>query len=424
MSLADIRIIDLSMGWAGPLACRHLADLGADVIKVESCERFDWWRSWEATPEWIADDGAEKSVAFNMVNRNKRAITLDLEHPEGRRLLLKLIATANAVVENYSGNVMPKLGLSYEVLQAANPDIILLSMPAFGSTGPWAKFRAYGSTVEQSSGLPHLQGQAEDPPTMLHVALGDAVGGLSGASALLTALRHQARTGQGQFVDLSQVEALHALASHGILEYSAAGQNPARQGNWSPRFAPHGVYRCLDDERGEEVWLVIQVFNEEQWHALASLSAPALDGFAGMSDRLQRITELDAAIAGWTAKQHGRQLMHRLQGAGVPAAVTNTAADLLHDEQLEARGFWQYLQRDVVGVQPNPSAPYRRGAEAAAIRAPAPTMGQHNEEVLGGILGLGSSELERLTKLGVIGTRARMPSVKKSLESTDDEGVD
>ena len=213
--LAGIRIVDLSMGWAGPLACRHLADLGADVIKVESCERFDWWRSWEATEEWIADNGAEKSVAFNMVNRNKRAITLDLEHPEGRDLFLQLVKTANAVVENYSGNVMPKLGLNYEVLKAAKSDIILLSMPAFGSTGPWAKFRAYGSTVEQSSGLPHLQGFVEDQPTMLHVALGDAVGGITGASALLTALRHQARTGAGQFVDQieQQQEHGHALAA-------------------------------------------------------------------------------------------------------------------------------------------------------------------------------------------------------------------
>ena len=150
-ALSAITVIDLTMGWAGPLATRNLADMGADVIKVESCERFDWWRSWEATPEWIADDGAEKSNQFNMVNRNKRAITLDLEHPEGRRLLLELVRTANAVVENFSGGVLPKLDLSYDVFRSVRSDVILLSMPAFGSTGPWRLFRAYGSTVEQSS---------------------------------------------------------------------------------------------------------------------------------------------------------------------------------------------------------------------------------------------------------------------------------
>ncbi|MEJ2090533.1 MAG: CoA transferase, partial [Gammaproteobacteria bacterium] len=240
--LEGIRIVDLSMGWAGPLACRHMADMGADVIKVESCERFDWWRSWEATPEWIADDGAEKSAAFNMVNRNKRSVTLDLEHAEGRRMLLDLVRRSNAVVENFSGGVMRKLELSYDVLRSVREDVILLSMPAFGSTGPWAEFRAYGSTVEQSSGLPHLNGLPEDPPTMQHVAYGDAVGGLTGASALVTALRHQARTGQGQFVDLSQVEALHALGVHGILEHDVMGPPFRRLGNRSLRFAPHGVY--------------------------------------------------------------------------------------------------------------------------------------------------------------------------------------
>ena len=127
-ALQGIRVIDLSMGWAGPLAARHLADMGAQVIKVESCERFDWWRSWEATPEWIEDDGAEKSVAFNMVNRNKKNLTLDLENPHGRALLLDLVKEANVVVENYSGAVLPKLGLSYEVFKAVNPKIILLSM--------------------------------------------------------------------------------------------------------------------------------------------------------------------------------------------------------------------------------------------------------------------------------------------------------
>ena len=130
------------MGWAGPVACRQLADMGADVIKVESCERFDWWRSWEATPEWIEDDGAEKSSAFNMVNRNKRAITLDLEDPSGREILLRLVESAHAVVENFSGAVLPKLNLSYDVFKSVNDKIILMSMPAFGSTGPRAYFSA------------------------------------------------------------------------------------------------------------------------------------------------------------------------------------------------------------------------------------------------------------------------------------------
>lgn len=405
-ALEGIRVIDLSMGWAGPLACRHMADMGADVIKVESCERFDWWRSWEATPEWIADDGAEKSTAYNTVNRNKRDITLDLEHPEGRDLLLRLVATANVVVENYSGSVLPKLKLGYDVFRSVKDDIILLSMPAFGSTGPWASFRAYGSTVEQSSGLPHLNGMAEDPPTMQHVALGDAVGGLTGASALLVALRHQARTGRGQFVDLSQVEGLFPLAAHGILEYAATGDAPARRGNASSTHAPHGVYRCA----GDDEWIAIQVGDAEQWRALKTEIGEPLAGFGDWDEAARRADELDAAIGLWTAGRDSRDLMMQLQGAGVPAAATHTSVDILNDPHLQQRGFWQYLDRAVVGRQPNPSPPYRVGDTPFAVSAPAPTLGEHNTDVLGGILGLGDDELERLTELGIIGTRPRMPS--------------
>lgn len=408
-ALAGIRIIDLSMGWAGPLAARHMADMGADVIKIESCERFDWWRSWEATPEWIADDGAEKSTAFNTVNRNKRNVTLDLEHPEGRELLLRLVSTANAVVENYSGSVLPKLKLGYEVFAEGKKDIILLSMPAFGSTGPWSQFRAYGSTVEQSSGLPHLHGEADDPPTMTHVALGDSIGGLNGASALLVALRHQARTGEGQYVDLSQVEALFPLAAHGILQQAAGGGVPDRRGNRSDEFAPHGAYRC----RGEDNWITIQCGDEEQWQALAAEVGAGLDGFGDAADRRHRAAELDAALGSWTAEQDHRELMLRLQKAGVPAAAALDTGAILSDEHLAARGFWQYLDRAVVGRQPNPSPPYRIGAEPFPIATPAPTLGQHNEEVLGGVLGLDASALARLSELGIIGKRPRMPKQKQ-----------
>lgn len=408
-ALGGIRIVDLTMGWAGPLATRYLADLGADVIKVESCERFDWWRSWEATPEWIADDGAEKSTQFNMVNRNKRSVTLDLEHPDGRRLLLELVRTANAVVENYSGGVLPKLGLGYEVFRGVRENIILLSMPAFGSTGPWRTFRAYGSTVEQSSGLPHLHGHPEDPPTMLHVAYGDAVGGLNGAAALLTALRHQRRTGQGQYVDLSQVESLFPLAAHGILEFAASGEAPLRRANRSPSSAPHGVYPCAAAEGEPDQWLVLQVASEDQWRVLAA-HIPGLEAFGGLADRLARVEALDACIADWTRSRSAHALMMELQGLGVPAAATHAASTLLGDPHLGARGYWQWLERAVVGNQPNPSAPYRLGAGPLPIRAPAPTMGQHNVEVLGGLLGLDAAALTALESAGVIGTRPRMPT--------------
>ena len=406
--LENIRIVDLSMGWAGPLATRNLADMGAQVIKVESCERFDWWRSWEATEQWIADDGAEKSPQYLYVNRNKQDITLDLEHPVGRELLLKLVAKADALVENYSGSVLPKLKLDYPHLKEANPDLVMVSMPAFGSTGPWSEFRAYGSTVEHSSGLPHLVGDPDQAPTMQHVAFGDAIGGLNGTAALLTALWHKQQTGLGQFVDLSQVECLFPLAAPGILHQSVHGQPPLRVGNAHPEYAPHGVYPC----QGDDAWVIIQITTESDWIQLGSV-IPELTTYGEIGQRIRERKDLDAHIAAWTQKRSSEQAMLELQSAGVTAAKLNNGNDLLTDSQLKDRGYLQWLDREYVGTQPHPSAPFRSAAGAIPITSPAPTLGQHNGEVLGKLLGLSESELQQLEAQGIIGTKPRMPRKKK-----------
>ncbi len=402
--LRGVRVIDLSMGWAGPLAARHLVDMGAEVIKVESCERFDWWRGWEATEEWIALNAAEQSVSFNTVNRNKLDVTLDLTSPDGTALLKRLVAIADVVVENYSSGVLPKLGLDYAALKAVNPQIVMLSMPAFGSNGPWSRYRAYGSTVEHASGLPHLNGEPDGPPTMVHVAYGDAVGGLNGAAALLTALRHRKRTGEGQYLDLSQSEGLFPLGIHGILHRSVTGHAPIRTGNRSATCAPHGVYPAS----GEDGWVVIQVLTDEQWGALAGLVA-GLRPFGGIDDRLARRDELDRELSAWTRTRAAREIMTQLQAVGVPAAAVYSAADVIDDPHLAARRFWQMLPRAYVGMQPNPVAPYRVGTAPIPIEAPAPTLGQHNRHVLVELLGLTDADLARLTQAGVIGDRPVMP---------------
>ncbi len=401
--LYGVRVIDLSMGWAGPLAARHFVDMGAQVIKIESCERFDWWRGWEATEEWIAQDGAETSAAFNTVNRNKLDVTLDLMSAEGKALLERLVAIADVLVENYSAGVLPKLGLGYDSLRKVNPELVMLSMPAFGSNGPWSAYRAYGSTVEQASGLPHLTGEPQWPPTMVHVAYGDAVGGLNGAAALLTALRHRRRTGKGQYLDLSQSECLFPLAVHGILEQSVSGCAPLRTGNRSPNCAPHGVYPALGDDQ----WVVIQILTEPQWRALSGL-IEGLRRFGDLTDRLARRDELDRIVAAWTQSREAREIMRQLQAIGVPAAATHNMLDVLNDPQLEARRFWQMIDRKHVGRQPNPVAPYRSGEAPRPIEAPAPTLGQHNRQVLTELLGLTEEDLARLTKAGVIGDRPVM----------------
>jgi len=238
--LHGVRIIDLSMGWAGPLAGRHLADLGADVIKVEACQYPDWWRGLDKAPNAIEDLLYEKTVRFNLLQRGKRGITLDLTRPQGSQLLKELVRTADALLENNSSGVMRKLGLEYERLVEVNPSIVMMSMSAYGTTGAWSDLRAYGSTLEQASGLPTLAGYDGGLPVQTHPAGGDPIGGLNGCSALLTALLHRKRTGQGQFIDLSLVECMMPHVGVAALEQSATGKVTPRQPP-SPARAPWRV---------------------------------------------------------------------------------------------------------------------------------------------------------------------------------------
>ena len=403
--LKGVRIVDLSMGWAGPLSTRNLADLGATVIKVESCTNFDWWRSWEATQEWIDDDGAEKALPFLYVNRNKLDITLDLESKEGRELLLKLVASTDAVVENFSGSVLPKLRLDYSELKKANPALIMLSMPAFGATGPWKDFRAYGSTVEQSSGLPHLVGHPDQSPTMQHIAYGDSIGGLNGTAALLIALWHKRQTGEGQFIDLSQVECLFPLSAPGILSQSAAKGTPTRSGHNQEIDCPHGVFPVL----GEDRWIFVHIKTDQEWQIFSSL-VDELSDFNRLTlfERQSMSDKNFTSIADWSSQQDGQVLMKMLQQNGIAAATLNNSDDLIDNEHFQSRGYLQWLERAFVGNQPHPSPPWRNGTEAIKIKEPAPTLGQHNAEILKDWLGLNEAELSGLEKRGIIGSKPRL----------------
>jgi crotonobetainyl-CoA:carnitine CoA-transferase CaiB-like acyl-CoA transferase len=406
--LRGLRVIDLSMGWAGPLTARHLADMGAEVIKIESCSRFDWWRGWDVTRESLRDHTIEKSVAFNTVNRNKLGIALDLAHPRGAELLKRLVAISDVVLENYSAAVLAKLGLDESVLLEVNPRLVMLSMPPFGAGGPYHHYRGYGSTVEQASGLPHLQGFPDDPPVMLHVALGDPVAGIHGAAALLVAMLHQQRTCEGQFLDLSQVQALLGLGLHGLASQVVLGEPPRRLGNRHPVFVPQGVYRC----RGDDQWVAVSIESDEQWRALCELledPALAADELEHASGRRAHHDRIDERLSAWTAERERDAAAEALVACGVAAAAVLDVNEVLTHPQLEARDFWQWLEREHVGLQPHPVAPYRTGAEPHGLDAPAPTLGQQSREVLRELLGLSETELEELEHAGVTGTEPVLP---------------
>jgi crotonobetainyl-CoA:carnitine CoA-transferase CaiB-like acyl-CoA transferase len=408
LPLEGVRVIDFSMGWAGPVCTRTLADLGADVIKIEAVQYPDWWRGVDRRPAYVLEQMYEKTVRYCIMNRNKRGITLDLTRPKGLALAKRLLVDADIAVDNYSVEVLPKLGLGYEVLSKLNPKLVVMSMSAFGSGSVHRDCRAYGSTLEQGSGLPSVVGGPGGPPVMSHTAFGDAVGGLNGCAAVLTALIHAKLTGKGQFIDLAQIECMMPFAAPWIIAHSIDGKEPVRYGNRHPDFVPHGCFPCA----GADSWIVVAVSSEAVWPKLANLLGRAdwatdasLKAAAG---RRAIESEIEAAISAWTSAREPEAAMCALQAAGIASGVARLPIELLQDSQLEARGFIQENDRAFIGKHPQPSMPFREGAKPFPIRLSPPTLGENNREILGGLLGLSDAELEQLAREGIIGTEMLM----------------
>ena len=408
LPLQGVRIVDLSMGWAGPLCTRHLADLGADVVKVEACRYPDWWRGTDMRPAALEQRLYEKTGRFNALNRNKRGISLDLTSADGVRILKQLVAKADAVVENYSTGVLPKLGLDYARLREVNSSLVMISMSGFGAGGlgaceDWKECRAYGSTLEQGSGLPLLVGRPGDPPVMGNSAFGDAIGGYNALASVLTALFHRQRTGQGQHIDLSQVECMLVMTAPWMIARSAGSPVPARDGNRHPQFVPQGAFCC----EGTDEWVMLTVTDDAMWRRLCRrIGRPDLaERLPHAAERRGRIEEIETAIGIWTETRDPDTAMAELQAAGVAAGVVRGPLELLDDPHLAARGFYRMVERDFIGRHPQPSTGWREGEAPYPVRWVSPTLGQFNADVLGELAGLDAAELARLEAAGVIGTQ-------------------
>ena len=378
--LRGLRVLDFSMGWAGPLCTRTLGDLGADVIKVESESHPDWWRGWEADQSGDPPP-RETKFSFISVNRNKRGIVLDLTEPEGLARAKALVAGADVVVENFAAGVLEKLGLGAAVRRQINPGLIAVSMPAFGNSGPLSGLRAYGSTVEQASGLPFANGQDAWPPSLQHVAYGDPIAGLYAAAAALAAIAGRGRMG-GAEIDLAQVACLFQFGADAIIAQQFQPEPLARTGSRRPRAAPV----CVIKAGGDDEWLAISVDGADAWRGLC-----AVLGQAGWADdarlavaagRQSQAARLEAAIADWARPLGASDAAARLQAAGVPAAPVQRTADLGDNAQLVAGGFWTEMERRYVGRHLTPAAPFAYDGERPALLRPAPTLGEHTGEVL------------------------------------------
>lgn len=407
--LAGVRVLDLSMGWSGPLAGRHYADLGADVIKVEGCAHLDWWRGWNAL-EAGDPPPHETKPNFNAVNRNKQGITLELRGDAGRELLKRLARESDVLIENYAPGVLDRLGLSARALAEINPNLVYVSMGAFGSAGPWSDFRAYGSTTEQASGFCFLNGEADWPPCMQHTAYGDPIAGIYAAAATLTAVFGRRQTASGTTIDLSQVECLFQLAADGLIAQSATGQAPLRTGSDCATSLWSGCVRCAGADRDD--WLAIDLRESDGLAArLQSLgldatvaNLPLRDGLPE-SQRPALRAALTAAFSQWASARTVETAAGLLQSAGIIAGPVLRATALLEDPQLLASDYWIRLQRAHVGLHVLPSAPYSIDGRVPQVLSPAPTLGQHNAAVLSRVLGLSAEQIAGLERDAVIGDR-------------------
>ena len=409
LPLTGLRVLDMTAWWAGPIASHALATLGAEVIHVESAGRPDGMRMVGGMmaanyPEWW-----DASAHFLHANSNKLGITLDLTKPKGLELVEKLVAECDAIVENFTPRVFDNFGLSWERVRQLNPNVLMLRMPAFGLTGPWRDNGGFAQTMEQLSGLAWVTGHPDDQPRIPRGPC-DPIAGMHATFSFLVALAERRASGHGHHVESTMVEAALNIASEQLLEQSAYGNLMQREGNRSPLAAPQGLYPCAGGQPGMEEWLALSIATDVQWRALCSaLGEPewALDpGLATRAGRRAGHDAIDERLRDWTRKHDRADIAAELRSLGIPASeVANPCRLLQTNPQLNARGYFETPEHPVVGPLPLPSLPFRYASVERWLRSPAPTVGQHNERVLCGILGLTREELRDLEAEGVIGSR-------------------
>ena len=395
--LEGIRIVDLTAFWSGPFAAVTLANMGAEVIKLEAGKRMDGWRG--AGVATLPEERIwERAPLFNSMNTDKLGITLDLSNPKGVEIFKKLVKISDVVMENFTPRVMKNFGLDYPVLKEVNPKIIMMSMPAHGSTGPWKDKPGFAYPIEQMSGIPQLTGNPDGPPRMTETSPSDPAAGINGAMAILNALLYRQRTGKGQYIDLSQIEALTGCVGDAVVEYTMNKKIRPRYGNHHPFWAPQGYYRC----KGADKWVGITVKSDAEWVAFCKAIGRALlandERFADSMSRSQNQDELDKLIEEWTVENDKYEVMNILQKAGIAAAPVMDGIDHLNDPHLNERGTYQKIDREVSGTHrlPIPTSPMRFSKCPIAIRRPAPTLGEHNEYVFGELLGMSQQEIQAL----------------------------
>ncbi len=422
LPLAGVRVVEFTLALAGSYAVRFWGNYGAEVIKVESRTYLDFMRNEE--PRVPGREGPDVSQRWNSTNGDKLGITLNMNHPRARELALRLVATADVVLDNLVTGIMERWGLTYDALRAANESIIVLSMPVMGRQGPRRNYRGFGPGIAAIAGLSSITGEQDFPPSAWATPYPDFTANpYHAAAALLAALHYRHRTGKGQFIDLAQYEATINLAGPALMQWTINHELPPRRGNREPGMAPHGVYRCRPgspvfspppptaemehghEGRGPDTWVAIAVGNDEEWRALCAVMGDpewaASTRFATLTGRMAYEDELDERLEAWTADHTAPEVMHRLQRVGIAAGVVESMEDLLiRDPQIQARGVLQRLEHPAAGPTYYSAPTFQLSRTPFRLRRPAPMVGQHNDHVFGELLGLHESEIAALTAEG------------------------
>lgn len=414
--LANYRILDLGTAWAGSMPGQILADLGCEVIKVEARQRFDLLRYG---PGVVRKDKArtkeeadqECNAWFHAVNRAKLGITLDLSVPQGRELFLRLVQRSDAIVENFTPDVLKKLNLHYPVLRRAKPDIILCSASVAGAYGPLRDTRAYATTMMAMSGLDYMIGYEDEPgPMDPPIAYGDFNAAIFCVFSLLAALVHRNRTGVGQWLDLSAWESTSTFLMEAIMDYTMNGRIAGPQGNLDPMLAPHGVYPTKGDgatEPGRDGrWVSIACGADEEWQGLCqAMGNPAWARDERFADRYQRMKhrkELDERIGEWTRQHTSYEVMEVCQKRGVAAIPVLDVEERLQDPHLRARSTHVELEHFLLGRELLYRTPWNVGGLATGVARPSPRLGEHNDYAYKELLAMSDAEIAPLREAGVV----------------------
>ncbi|MBI1886508.1 MAG: CoA transferase [Chloroflexi bacterium] len=401
LPLAGIRVADFTWFGAGPIYTEVLANYGAEVIRVESQARLDGLRLMHPMPP--ERSGINLSGYFNNFNPSKLSLSLNLRTEKGRDVALKLIEVSDVVAENFTPGTFEKWGFTYERMLEVNPDVIFVREPMQGLNGPHRDFAGFGALITPLAGVNHLSGFPERQPLGLGTNYTDYVVNPGHAViATLAALHYRNRTGKGQLIEVAQVESSVCVIATAVLDYTANGRVQERQGNRHPHACPHGAYRC----EGEDRWVAIAVYSEDEWRAFAGAVGEGWTQekrFATLESRKENEDELDRLIEGWTGRRRAEDVMETLQAAGVPAGVVQSAEDTLdNDPHLRERGYYVYLDHPEAGRTAYDGVVARLSKTPGRLSGPAPLLGEHTESVCKEVLGLGDEAIAELVAESVL----------------------